>query len=131
MLGRHDESHSMPQDGTVRRRTSLSWETGTYVPRQFSTTARYRFLRDRRRHHLSRVPGAPSPSQTALALSLARLEWGALKAESMDTLQGDREGREFRRLFQRLLGEFEETLPKPVSEPPPKPVAAVLADMRR
>jgi len=121
----------MPQGGVARQRVTLRQETGTYVPRQYSTTARYRFLRDRRRHHLSRVPAAPSPSQTALALSLARLEWGALKAESMDTLQGDREGREFRRLFQRLLGEFEETLPKPVSEPPPKPVAAVLADMRR
>ena len=32
----------------------------------------------------------------------------------MDTLQGDREGREFRRLFQRVLVEFEETLLAPL-----------------
>jgi hypothetical protein len=53
-----------------------------------------------------------------LAISLARLEWSALKAEHEQTLQGDREGREHRRLYQRLLGDFERSLkPEPAEAP--------------
>jgi len=87
------------------------------------------FLRQRRQLYLARVSGRPSTAQVAMVLTLARLEWSALVAEHENTLQGDREGREHRRLLLRLLAEFEETLTKPPVPEKPSGVDAVLAEM--
>ena len=87
------------------------------------------FLRQRRQLYLARVSGRPSTAQVAMVLTLARLEWSALVAEHANTLQGDREGREHRRLLLRLLAEFEETLTKPPVPEKPSGVDAVLAEM--
>jgi hypothetical protein len=86
---------------------------GRWTPRVFSKTAWYRFSRDRRRRYVSRIPDTPTDAQAALIQSLIRLEWSALKAEAADTLLGDREGREHRRLYQKFLVDFEKSLAKP------------------
>jgi hypothetical protein len=120
----------MQRDG-MERRTSLRRETGSYVPRQYNAATRARFLRKRRQIHLARVTGPPSTAQVTMALTLARLEWGALKAEHEDTLQGDREGREHRRLLVKLLADFEKSLVRPEKPEKPPGVDAVLAEMTR
>ena len=102
---------------------------GRSVPKVFTLHSRRRFENDRRRRYVARIPGKPSDAQAALIQSLIRLEWSALKAEAQDTLQGDREGREHRRLLLRLLAEFEETLTKPPVPEKPSGVDAVLAEM--
>jgi hypothetical protein len=96
-----------------RQRGTISGElAGRYVPKKFTDLSRQRFLRDRRRRYLSRIPdGKPSDSQAALIQSLASLEFAALEAESRFTdMIAGREAREHRRLFQRLLSDFEKSL---------------------
>jgi len=85
-------AHTKPREDTGSR-TSLRQETGSYVPRQYNSKSRERFLRNRRQTYLARVSGRPSTAQVAMVLTLARLDWNALKAEHENTLQGDREGR--------------------------------------
>ena len=46
---------------------------------------------------------------------MVRLEWSAYKAEAEGTLRGDREGREHRRLLDRIMADFEASLPKPAA----------------
>jgi hypothetical protein len=92
---------------------------GRTTPRVFSKPAWYRFSRGRRARYVSRIIGTPSDSQAALVQTLIRLEWSALRAEDAGTLMGDREGREHRRLFQRLLDDFERGLAKPAAKVTP------------
>jgi hypothetical protein len=106
------------QDAARRRKTSLRRETGSYTPRSFSLVAKERFLRDRRQRHLSHISGQPSDGQTAMAMTLAMLEWSALSAERETTLQSLREAREHRRLLLRVLADFERSLTKPVAKQP-------------
>jgi hypothetical protein len=121
----------MTQVAAQRRRTSLRAETGCYTPRQFNPVTRERFLRDRRQRHLSRIPGQPSASQIAMALTLASLEYSALAAERENTLQSLREAREHRRLLLRVLGDFERTLvDKPKSVAQQRAEIAAYNDMR-
>jgi hypothetical protein len=96
---------------------------GRSTPRVFTQTAWWRFAADRRRRYVSRIPGKPNDAQAALVQSLIRLEWSALRAESEGTLMGDREGREHRRLFQRLLDDFERGLAKSVAAEKPMDAA--------
>ena len=88
------------------QRRELRW----YAPRRFNAVTRERFLRDRRRRYLARLTSSPSDAQAAVILSLARLEWAALAAEAEGGLAALREAREHRRLFQRLLADFERSL---------------------
>jgi hypothetical protein len=112
---------AMTQENAARRKT-VRQELGRYVPRQFNPLTRERFLRDRRRRHLARVPTAsPSDEQAATIQSLASLEWAALASEADGSLQGLREAREHRRLFQRLLGDFERSLAVPPPRGPTRP----------
>jgi hypothetical protein len=93
-----------------------------YIPRQFNAVTHERFLRARRRLYLSHIPGKPTDTQSALIHSLASLEWGALNAEAEGGLVGFREAREHRRLFQRLLADFERSiLTTPPAETPLTP----------
>ena len=98
---------------------------GRYVPRHFNELTRQRFLRDRRRRYLSRIPDdKPTDSQAALIQSLASLEWAALASEHEGGVQGLREAREHRRLFQRLLVDFER-----LAVAAPKPRGPTLAEV--
>ena len=85
-------------------------------PRHFSKPAWYRFSRDRRARYVSRISGEFTDVQAALVENMIWLEWAALQVEVEGGLVGLREGREHRRLFQRLLADFEATL-----RPPPAP----------
>jgi hypothetical protein len=57
--------------------------------------------------------------QVATIETLVSLEWAAIVAEAEGGLVGFREAREHRRLFQRLLGDFERSLAVPPAPPPP------------
>ena len=105
----------MPEQYGIRHRSSRPRELGPGInPRSFSRVARLRFDRDRRQRYVSRIPDEPSNWQASLIDSMIRLEWSSLVAEAEGGLVGLREAREHRRLFQRLLGDFERTLqPKP------------------
>jgi hypothetical protein len=92
------------------------------TPRRFTALVKSRFLPGRERLYRERIDGEPTDRQVALIQTLARLEWSALKAEwyasrteGVASLSSDRESREHRRLYDRLLDEFETTL-----APPPK-----------
>jgi hypothetical protein len=112
-----------------RRNSTTRSELGRYVPRRFNPLTRERFLRDRRRRYLARVPAnAPTDAQASLIQTLATLEWAALSAEHEGGLQALREAREHRRLLQRLLGDFERSLV--VKPPPPPSLAEVIARHR-
>ena len=109
-----------PQIAMPRRSSTQRRELGTYTPRRFTPRCRERFLRDRRRRYLSRISGAPSGQQAALIMTLGSLEWSALEAESRNgDIAAAREAREHRRLFQRLLTDFERSIPPPPGERPP------------
>jgi hypothetical protein len=56
--------------------------------------------------------------QAATIESLVSLEWAAIVAEAEGGLVGFREAREHRRLFQRLLSDFERSLAVPAEKPP-------------
>jgi hypothetical protein len=100
----------MTQKAVERRYSTQGRETGRYLPRRFYSTSRERFIRDRRRRYLDRLSGHPTDQQIATAQSLAVLDWSALAAENEHTLRGDREGREHRRLFTKMLDDFEKSL---------------------
>jgi hypothetical protein len=80
---------------------------GRSTPRVFSKPAWYRFSRDRRRRYVARIVGVPTDAQAALIQTLIRVEWSALKAEAEGTLLADRHALDARRLFQRVLADFE------------------------
>lgn len=107
---------------TSRIRTQ-SRSLGRSTPRQFSKTAWWRFAADRRRRYVARIiPGTPTDAQAALIQSLIRLEWSALKHEAAGTLASDKVALDARRLFQRLLLDFERSLaPKPLPPAKTKP----------
>jgi hypothetical protein len=101
----------MSQQAPAWRRVTVSRETGgRYLPRNFNQTTRYRFIRDRRRRYLARVPGPPTDEQAVLAYSLACEEYAALEAEAEGGLRALREAREHRRLLARLFVDFERSL---------------------
>jgi len=80
-------------------------------PRNFSKTSWWRFSRDRRARYVSRIfAGELTDVQAALVENMISLEWAALQAEAEGGLVGLREGREHRRLFQKLLDDFERSL---------------------
>jgi hypothetical protein len=84
---------------------------GTYTPTSFSQPSRWRFGRHRRAAYLARIVGKPSAWQAATIASLVALEWNCLVCEAKHTdLQAAREGREHRRLYQRLLADFERSI---------------------
>ena len=60
--------------------------------------------------YLARIAGAPSEWQAATIDSLVATEWSALVAEADGSLPALRDAREHRRLFQRLLADFERSL---------------------
>lgn len=104
-------------------------QIGRSTPRVFSKPAWYRFNADRRKRYVSRIVGPATDVQATLIQSLIRLEWAALAAEDEGGLVGFREGREHRRLFQRLLGDFERTLVEaPAKAMKPKTLAEHLAN---
>ena len=110
----------MSKQAEISRRSSRRQEMGgRLIPRSFSKQAWHRFDQDRRRRYLERLGGLPSDAQAARIDTLVRLEWSALRAEAAGTLQGDREAREHRRLLDRLLGDLERSLAKPMVEPKP------------
>jgi hypothetical protein len=90
------------------------------MPRVFSKPAWYRFSRERRRRYLDEFASPPTNEQAARIDALVRLEWSALKAEAENTLQGDREAREHRRLLDRMLADFERSLVAPSPAQAPK-----------
>jgi hypothetical protein len=94
-------------------------EMGSPMPRRFSKTAWWRFARDRRRRYLAQLSGPPSHGQAAMVETLVRLEWAALKHEADGSLAADRVALDSRRLYQRVLADFERSLPK--SPPPARP----------
>jgi hypothetical protein len=63
--------------------------------------------------YVGRIDGAPSDLQGTLIESLISFEWSALQGEAQGGLIGLREAREHRRLFQKLLADFEKSLAKP------------------
>jgi len=80
-------------------------------PRNFSKTLWWRFSRDRRARYVARCPeGELTDVQAALIENIIFLEWAALRADAEGGLIGFKEGREHRRLFQRLVYEFESSL---------------------
>jgi hypothetical protein len=109
------EPHAAARVMTQRR------EMGRMMPRGFTRTCWWRFSQDRRRRYLALLPGPPSDVQAARIDSLVRLEWSALKAEAEGGLTGLREAREHRRLYEKLLADFEKSLakpPQPAERPP-------------
>ena len=116
------------QPHAARRIATLRREMGCYTPRRFNALTRERFLRDRRRKWLARLPaGSLTDAQAAMIQTLAALEWSALAAEDEGGLQGFRESREHRRLFQRLLADFERSLAAMTAQEPIDPAAAIHA----
>lgn len=102
-------------------------DTGRYLPRRFNPVTRGRFLRDRRRRYLARLAGSPTERQVAQIDAMTRLEWQALSAEAIGSLQADREAREFRRLLDRLLSDFERSVAVPEKIDPLEVIRARLA----
>jgi len=93
-------------------------------PRNFTKTSWWRFSRDRRARYVSRISGELADVQAALVENMISLEWAALQAEAEGGRVGLREGREHRRLFQKLLDDFEATL-----QPPTRQVGKRLAGL--
>ena len=69
-------------------------------------------LRPQTSHASLNPPGGSTPRP--VHNSTRDAEWAALQVEVEGGLVGLREGREHRRLFQRLLADFEATLQPPV-----------------
>jgi hypothetical protein len=106
------DSYTAARTGTPRSKL-----TGIN-PRNFSRTSWWRFARDRRSRYLERIDGVPSAFQSNLIENCISLEWAALQVEATGGLVALREGREHRRLFQRLLDDFEATLAPPPERSP-------------
>jgi hypothetical protein len=115
-----------PQSAATRRPSTQRRALGVYTPRQFTPRCRERFLRDRRQRYLSRIDGKPTDQQSALIMSMARLEWSALEAEAEGGMTAFREGRELRRLFLRALADFERSV-QPAAARPTDPLDAIRA----
>ena len=99
---------------------------GRYQPTRFGQTQRWRFARVRRAEYLARA-GEITSWQSSTIETLVQLEWAALVCEHrFADLQAAREGREHRRLFQRLLSDFERSVEVPVRIPS-DPAAAIHA----
>jgi hypothetical protein len=62
--------------------------------------------------YLACIEDEPSVMQRALIENMISLEWASLQAEAEGGLVGIREARESTRLFQKLLVDFEATLPR-------------------
>jgi hypothetical protein len=106
------------KNAATRLYASRRAELGFSMPRAFTARCRDRFQRDRRRGYLARVAGNASPWQSSTIATLIALEWAALEAESrIGDLTAARESRENRRLFQRLLADFERSLTLSAGEP--------------
>jgi hypothetical protein len=71
-------------------------------------------------------PAGRPTEQSALAQTVARLEWAALAAEAEGGLKALREAREHRRLLQKLLVDFERTV-RAVAAPSAPSLAEYLA----
>lgn len=89
--------------------------------------SRERFFRDRKRRYMARIIGEPTDQQLALVQSMTRLEWAACVAESAGGLAGLRDSREHRRLFMRLMGDFERGLVEAATPRPMTPAEAMAA----
>ena len=114
-----------PQIAATRPYRTRRTDLGHYVPRRFSVRSRHRFEVTRRRAYLARIVAPPSPWQTTTISTLVALEWSALEAEShIGDMYAAREAREHRRLFQRLLADFERSLTPPTA-PVPDPMQAL------
>ena len=123
MFPRMTGSLAIAPSRTITRRSPL----GRYNPKAFGAPSRWRFRRDRRTSYLARLPGPPDDWAGATIESLIALEWSALKAEAENTLAGDREGREHRRLYQRLLDDFERGLAKTAAAQHPRTITEFYA----
>jgi hypothetical protein len=119
MLERMSEASTQRRNVIVDRKNP--WNNPGYSPRQFNALARRRFLKARRLHHLARVQGEPTEAQTAMASSMATCEWAALHGEHEGTLRSLREAREHRRLWLKVMADFDRSLrPKEASASQPK-----------
>lgn len=118
---------------TVARAASPRDPLARYRPRSFSQPSRWRFVRNRRALYLGRIVGAPSEAQKALIDTAVELEWGALIAEAEGGITAFREGRELRRLFLRVVGDFERSLVVPPVKAPSlaEITAQIVADRER
>jgi len=103
------ETNKLVQEKTWRR------VSGRPMPQVFTRTSWRRFSRDRHRAYLADLSAPPTTEQVARIDSLVRHEWAALKAEAIGTLAADREAREHRRLFNRLLADHAEALRPPTA----------------
>jgi hypothetical protein len=105
----------MVSAANIRTQRRIPPRSGPY---RFNPDNRVRFLRVKRAELFARIGGEPTPIQEQLIDNIACLEWAARRAEAADTLVGERDGREHRRLLLRVLADFERTL---TGAPPPKP----------
>jgi hypothetical protein len=92
---------------------------GRPTPRSFSIHAARRFAAERRVRYAARIAGPPTDTQAALIQSMIAMEWTAIRNEAAGTLASDKVAVNARRLFQRLLGEFERSLKSVPAERPP------------
>jgi hypothetical protein len=110
---------NMAQSTAERRHSTRRAELGHHVPRRFTKRSRHRFDVTRRRAYLGRIAGPPTPWQSATIDGLIALEWSALEGEHrLGDAVAARDAREHRRLFQRLLSDFERSLTAPPPRPP-------------
>jgi hypothetical protein len=109
------------------RPTSRRNPLGRYSPKNFGPPSRWRFRRDRRSSYLARIVGELTDYHAATIESLIALEWAALCAEAEGDIQAMREAPEHRRLFQRLLSDFERSA-REVVKPRAPTLAEVLAE---
>jgi hypothetical protein len=125
MLERMTEPRSNAQIRTQNR------VLGRTIPRSLSIHAARRFGVDRRARYLARLGGRePTDAQAALIQSLISTEWTAVRNESLGTLPADRLALDARRLFTKLLAEFERSLRAPPPAERPPSLAEVLAEPR-
>jgi hypothetical protein len=96
-----------------------------YQAKSSSAQSRRRHDRDRRTMYFNRIVDEPSDFQRQTIDTLIFLEWSAFVAESEGGLVALREAREHRRLFQKLMVDFEKSL---VAKPEPAPKPPTLAD---
>jgi len=101
---------------------------GRTIPRSASVYAERRFKIDRAARYAARIKGQPSDHQSALIQSLVATEWTAVRNERIGEMHTDRLALDARRLFSRLLAEFENTLKKPPPVEAPPTLAEVLAE---
>lgn len=113
-----------PQIAADRHYRTRRADLGHYLPRRFGQRSRHRFDVARRRSYLGQIGGTPSPWQAATIDGLIALEWAALVGEADGGIPALRESREHRRLFQRLLADFEKTV-QSLATAPVDPMEAI------